>query len=100
MFVAGIDAHATYCGIAVVSNTGQLVRKPIRIKNREADRLDNLLEQFRPLEVIVTKLRCYNTMYPTTTPRPRPHWRRAILGPPPFWLAPANRRLRSRSLAS
>ena len=25
MFVAGIDAHATYSVIAIVSNTGQLV---------------------------------------------------------------------------
>ena len=26
MFVAGIDAHATYSVIAIVSNTGQLVQ--------------------------------------------------------------------------
>ncbi len=32
MFVAGIDAHATYSVIAIVSNTGQLVAGPIRIK--------------------------------------------------------------------
>ncbi len=31
MFVAGIDAHATYSVIAIVSNTGQLVAGPIRI---------------------------------------------------------------------
>ena len=36
MFVAGIDAHATYSVIAIVSNTGELVH----IKNSEADRLD------------------------------------------------------------
>ncbi len=30
MFVAGIDAHATYSVIAIVSNTGQLVAGPIR----------------------------------------------------------------------
>ncbi len=48
MFVAGIDAHATYAVIAIVSNTGQLVEGPVRIKNTEADRLDELLEQFRP----------------------------------------------------
>ena len=28
MFVAGIDAHATYSVIAIVSNTGQLVEEP------------------------------------------------------------------------
>ena len=53
MFVAGIDAHATYSVIAIVSNTGELVHKPVRIKNNEADRLDELLAQFRPLEVVV-----------------------------------------------
>ena len=53
MFVAGIDAHATYSVIAIVSNTGQLMHGPVRIKNTEADRLDELLEQFRPLEVVV-----------------------------------------------
>ncbi len=53
MFVAGIDAHATYSVIAIVSNTGELVDKPVRIKNREADRLDELLKPFRPFEVVV-----------------------------------------------
>ena len=53
MFVAGIDAHATYSVIAIVSNTGELVHKPVRIKNSEADRLNEFLEPFRPLEVVV-----------------------------------------------
>jgi len=53
MFVAGIDAHATYLVIAIVSNTGQLVAGPIRIKNTQEDRLDNLLQPYRPLEVVV-----------------------------------------------
>jgi hypothetical protein len=48
MFVAGIDAHATYSVICVVSNGGQLVHGPVRIKNAEADRLTELLEPFRP----------------------------------------------------
>jgi len=43
MFVAGIDAHATYSVIAIVSNTGELVQKPVRIRISEADRLDELL---------------------------------------------------------
>ncbi len=43
MFVAGIDAHATYSVIAIVSNTGQLVAGPIRIKNTQEDRLNDLL---------------------------------------------------------
>ena len=49
MFVAGIDAHATYSVIAIVSNTGQLVAGPIRIKNTQEDRLDDLLERYRNL---------------------------------------------------
>ena len=53
MFVAGIDAHATYSVIAIVSNTGQLVAGPIRIKNTQADRLDDLLERYQPMEVVV-----------------------------------------------
>ena len=50
MFVAGIDAHATYSVLAIVSNAGQLVHGPTRIKNKEAERLDELLKQFRSLE--------------------------------------------------
>ncbi len=53
MFVAGIDAHATYSVIAIVSNTGQLVAGPMRIKNTQEDRLDDLLRQYQPLEVVV-----------------------------------------------
>jgi transposase len=39
--------------IAIVSNTGQLVAGPIRIKNTQEDRLDDLLQQYQPLEVVV-----------------------------------------------
>jgi transposase len=53
MFVAGIDAHATYSVIAIVSNAGQLMQEPVRVRNREAERFDELLEPFRPLEVVV-----------------------------------------------
>ena len=49
MFVAGIDAHATYSVIAIVSNTGQLVAGPIRIKNTQEDRLNDLLQQYHAL---------------------------------------------------
>jgi hypothetical protein len=49
MYVAAIDAHATYSVIAIVSNTGQLVAGPIRIKNTQEDRLDDLLQQYRRL---------------------------------------------------
>ena len=53
MFVAGIDAHATYSVIAIVSNTGQLVHGPVRINNTEEERLHELFEPYRPLEVVV-----------------------------------------------
>ena len=53
MFVAGIDDHATYSVIAIVSSTGQLVHGPVRIKNADADQLTELLKPFRPLEVVV-----------------------------------------------
>lgn len=33
MHVAGMDAHATYVVVAIVSNDGALVRQPVRISN-------------------------------------------------------------------
>ncbi len=53
MYVAGIDAHATYSVTCVVSKQGQLVSGPTRIKNADADQLSELLEAYRPLEVVV-----------------------------------------------
>ena len=53
MFVAGIDAHATYSVTCVVSKQGQLVAGPTRIKNADADQLGELLGPYRPLEVVV-----------------------------------------------
>lgn len=53
MFVAGIDAHTTYMMIAIVDKPGNLVHGPARIRNAEADRLVRLLEDHKPVEVIV-----------------------------------------------
>ena len=53
MFVAGIDAHATYVVVAIVSNDGVLVQKPLRIRNAESSRLVHLLEAYSPIEVVV-----------------------------------------------
>ncbi len=53
MFVAGIDSHTTYSVIAIVSNSGELVHKPVRVPNTESDRLVGLLEKHRPVEVVV-----------------------------------------------
>jgi transposase len=53
MHVAGIDAHATYVVVAIVSNDGALVRQPVRISNGRPDRLLEVLESYRPVEVVV-----------------------------------------------
>jgi transposase len=53
MYVAGIDAHSTYLVVAVVSNTGEQVLAPTRVRNDEPDRLLELLARFRPLEAVV-----------------------------------------------
>jgi transposase len=53
MNVAGIDAHATYLVVAVVSKTGELVEKATRIANREGSKLLELLERLRPVEAVV-----------------------------------------------
>jgi hypothetical protein len=53
MHVAGIDAHATYIVVAIVSNGGALVQKPVRIRNREIGKLRSVLQPFEPLEVVV-----------------------------------------------
>jgi transposase len=53
MFVAGIDAHTTYLMIVIVDRSGKLVQGPARIRNAEADRLVHLLEEHKPVEVVV-----------------------------------------------
>ena len=53
MFVAGIDAHTTYVMIAIVDHSGNSVHGPARIPNAEADRLVRLLEDHKPVEVVV-----------------------------------------------
>ncbi len=53
MSVAGIDLQATYVVVTIVSNKGSIIQKPRRIRNIEADRLVELLEAHKPLEVVV-----------------------------------------------
>lgn len=53
MYVAGIDAHATYLMVAIVSKTGELALAPTRVRNHETERLFGLLSTFRPLEAVV-----------------------------------------------
>jgi transposase len=53
MNVAGIDGHAQYLVVTVLSNRAKMLHPPVRIKNAEAYRLVELLEPFRPLEAVV-----------------------------------------------
>lgn len=53
MPVAGIDLHATYLVVTIVSNGGSILHKPRRIRNSEAGGLVELLEPHKPLEVVV-----------------------------------------------
>lgn len=53
MYVAGIDAHTTYLVVAVVSNTGERVLGPTRIRNDDRARLLEVLSHYRPLEAVV-----------------------------------------------
>jgi hypothetical protein len=55
MPVAGIDAHATYVVVAIVSKTGELVEKATRMANREGSKLLELLERVRPVEAAVER---------------------------------------------
>lgn len=53
MHVAGIDAHATYLVVVIVSNTGELVEGPTRMANAESERLVELLARYEPVEAVV-----------------------------------------------
>ena len=67
MYVAGIDAHATYVVVAIVSKAGALVQKAVRIANKEADRLVALLARYRPLEVVVETSPAWPWLYDLLT---------------------------------
>jgi len=53
MYVAGIDAHTTYLVVAVVSNTGERVMAPTKVRYSNSRRLIELLAPYRPLEAVV-----------------------------------------------
>ena len=53
MYVAGIDAHATYLVVAIVSKRAELAEKARRIANKDVGRLVELLREYRPVEVVV-----------------------------------------------
>lgn len=63
MNVAGIDAHATYLVVSVVSKQGERLVGPTRIENGEADRLLELLEDHGPTEVVVETCPAWPWLY-------------------------------------
>ncbi len=67
MYVAGIDAHATYLVVGVVSNTGQLVQSPTRIENSETEQLLELLKRFQPVEAVVETSPAWPWLYELLT---------------------------------
>jgi transposase len=52
MYTAGIDAHTSYLVVAIVSKNGELQTKQ-RVRVDQPDRLDELLQAYRPLEAVV-----------------------------------------------
>jgi transposase len=67
MYVAGIDAHATYLVVGVVSNTGQLVQSPTRIENSETEQLLELLKRFQPVEAVAETSPAWPWLYELLT---------------------------------
>lgn len=68
MNVAGIDAHATYLVVAIVSKKGELVQKATRIANKEAARLIELFERFRPVEAVLETSPAWPWLHDLLTP--------------------------------
>jgi len=67
MYVAGIDAHATYLVVGIVSNTGDLVQPPIRIPNARTDTLLELLQRYQPIEGVVETSPAWPWLYELLT---------------------------------
>jgi transposase len=53
MNVAGIDAHSTYLVVTIVSNQGERLAGPRRIKAPDTSELLDLLDDYGPTEVVV-----------------------------------------------
>ena len=67
MYVAGIDAHATYLVVGVVSNAGDLVQPPRRIPNAHTDALLELLHRYQPIEAVVETSPAWPWLYELLT---------------------------------
>jgi transposase len=63
MYVAGIDAHATYSVVTIVSKQGERVQAPTGIRNQDADRLIELLDQHSPVEAVVETCPAWPWLY-------------------------------------
>ena len=77
--VAGLDAHSTYVVVTIVSNDGEVLAGPKRIANEEADRLEALLADHAPLEVVVEA--SGEVQRPSLQMPPTPQPRRSLLDP-------------------
>lgn len=67
MHIAGIDAHTTYVVVAIVSKNGELVRRPTRVQNTRPEELLELLESYRPVEVVVETCPSWPWLYDLLT---------------------------------
>jgi hypothetical protein len=71
MNVAGIDGHASYAVVTVLSSRAKMLHGPVRIKNSENHRLVELLEAHRPREPSFTSDRSRSRFGTGSTRRPR-----------------------------
>lgn len=67
MYFAGIDAHATYLVVAIVSKTGELVQKATRVANAQTSKLLELFQRFQPLEAVVETSPAWPWLYDRIT---------------------------------
>ena len=68
MYYAGIDAHATYLMVAVVDRTGQRVLAPSRVWVRSPQKLLEILQPFRPLQLVVETCAFWPWLYDLLLP--------------------------------
>ena len=67
MNVAGIDGHASYVVVTVLSRRAKMLHSGVRIKNAEIHRLIELLDAHRPLEAVVETSPAWPWLYDLLT---------------------------------
>lgn len=67
MNVAGIDGHANYVVVTILSSRAKMLLSPVRIKNAESHRLIELLDAHRPLEAVVETSPAWPWLYDMLT---------------------------------